>query len=190
MNRETLPPPSRRRLTRTDYHRMAEVGILAPDARVELIDGEIIDMAPIGPEHAGLVNYLNTHLNRLVGERAIVSVRNPFAISKHSEPEPDVLLLRPRADFYARAMPEPADVLLLIEVAASSLHHDRNVKGPLYARAGLTDYWVLDIEGRRMLRHRDPSNDGYASVEELELNGTLDLPGLPGRALDLSSAPL
>ena len=137
MSRETLPPPSRRRLTRTNYRRMAEVGILAPDARVELIDGEIIDVVPVGPEHAGLVNWLNARLNRLVGERAIVSVRNPFAISKHSEPGPDVLPLRARADSYARAAPEPADVLLLVEV-----------------------------------------------------DGTLDLPGLPGRALDLSSAPL
>lgn len=188
MNTDTLAPPERHKLTRADFHRMAEVGILAHDARVELIDGEIIDMAPIGPKHAGLVSWLVMQLNRIVGDRAIVWPQNPVALARHSEPQPDVTILRPRDDFYTRTMPDPADVLLLIEVAASSLRYDRTVKPPLYAEAGVEAYWLLDIEGRRLLRHLDPNERGYTNVAELPLRGTLELPGLPDSALDLWSA--
>ncbi len=127
----------RRPFTVAEYHRMAEAGVLGEDDRVELLEGEIVQMTPIGSRHAACVARL-THLfvDRLQG-RAQVNVQNPVHLSERSEPQPDLALLRPRPDFYARAHPGPADVLLLVEVAETSSDVDWTVKIPLYAGAGV-----------------------------------------------------
>src|SRR5690606_20818239 len=118
------------------------VGILRPDDRVELIEGEIIDVAPIGSRHAGTVDYLATALTTAVARRAIVRVQGPVTLDAYSQTEPDVALLRPRSDYYRAAHPTPSDVLLLVEVAEASLRYDRGVKIPLYARSGVAEVWL------------------------------------------------
>ena len=127
----------RRYFTVSEYDRMIEAGILTKDDRVELIEGEIIKMAPINSRHAACVNRLNRLLNRKAGKVAIVSVQNPIHLGEYSEPEPDLALLRPRDDFYAQSHPKPKDMLLAVEVADSSAAKDRNLKVPLFARAGI-----------------------------------------------------
>lgn len=164
---------------------MAEVGILAPDARVELIDGEIIDMAPPGSLHAAVVHRLNEVFVRAVGDEATVLVQNPVRLNDYSEPQPDLALLRRRADFYAERHPRPADVLLIVEVAASSLRFDRGTKLPLYAAHGIPEVWLVDLDGRRLVRHRAPRHGAYALVDEPDLGATLEVEALPGVAFDL-----
>jgi Uma2 family endonuclease len=147
-----------------EYERMTETGILAEDDRVELIEGMIIEMTPIGSRHAACVARLTHLLTQRLGNQAIVWVQNPVRLSRHSEPQPDLALLRPRHDFYAGGHPEPADVQLLIEVADASLETDRTVKVPLYAKAGIPETWVVDLEGGRVEVFRGPNPDGYESV--------------------------
>jgi Uma2 family endonuclease len=154
---------ARRRFTVEEYHRMGEAGILREDDRVELIDGEIVEMTPIGSRHAACVDRLN-HLLRRVGDRAIVRVQNPATIPPHSEPQPDLMLLRPQADFYAAAHPEPRNVLLVIEVADTTLPFDRGVKVPLYARAGVAEVWLIDLTTDTVEVHRRATGSRYADV--------------------------
>jgi Uma2 family endonuclease len=144
-----------------DYHKMGELGILRPDARVELLNGEILEMSPINSPHAGCVNRLNALLHRLFGAEAVVSIQNPLRLDDFSEPEPDVMLLRPAEDFYAERHPQPADVLLLIEVAESSLDTDRELKGPQYARAGIAHYWIVNLPERCIEVYSQPADGQY-----------------------------
>ena len=169
-----------------DFHRMGEAGILGEDERLELIEGEIIEMTPIGSPHGGRVNQLNRLLTQAVGERAVVAIQNPVVLGEHSEPEPDLALLRPRADFYTSSHPQAADVLLLIEVADSSLASDRDIKVPLYARHGIPEAWIVDTEHRCVLRFADPRDGYYQAQEGIDLSKPVPLPGLPGCAVDLS----
>jgi Uma2 family endonuclease len=155
------------RFTVDDYYRMAEVGILTEDDRVELLDGEIIEMSPIGSDHGGHVKRLNALFTSRLGARVVVGVQDPVRLSRHSEPQPDITLLRPRADFYARAHPGPADVLLLVEVADSSVETDRRIKMPLYARAGISEVWLLDLTTDRVETYREPAEDGYRQIRAL-----------------------
>ncbi len=127
MTGTTEEPIRRHRFNVADYHRMGEAGILNEDDRVELIDGEIIEMTPIGSPHGGRVKQLNYLLTRAVGEEAIIAAQDPVILGDRSEPEPDLALLRPRADFYKESHPQPDDVLLLIEVADTSLEKDCQV---------------------------------------------------------------
>ena len=183
-----VPEPARRRLlTVADYHRMGESGILAPDERVELIDGEIFVMPPpIGPTHSGIVDHLTRLFVVALGERAIVRVQSLVRLSDLSEPEPDLALLKPRADFYKRRAPEPADVLLLIEVSDSTLAHDRRTKVPLYARHAIPEVWIADVEGARLIVYREPGADGYARERAERPPETLEPAMLPGTAIDLA----
>lgn len=119
---------SRRLFTTKEYHQILEAGILSEDDRVELIAGEIVKIAPIGSRHAACVNRLNRLLSQRVGEHGLVSIQNPIHLSEHSEPQPDVVLLRPRADFYTHAHPQPQDILLVVEVAETSVEYGREVK--------------------------------------------------------------
>ena len=171
-----------------DFHRMGEAGILGEDERLELIEGEIIEMTPIGSPHGGRVNQLNRLLTQAVGERAVVAIQNPVVLGEHSEPEPDLALLRPRADFYTSSHPQAADVLLLIEVADSSLASDRDIKVPLYARHGIPEAWIVAIGERRVLRFARPDQGAYQVRETIDLSRPTPLPGLPHCTLDL--APL
>jgi len=178
-------PPRRHRLTVADYYRMAEVGILAPDARVELIDGEIIDMAPPGSLHAAAVHRLNEVLVRAVEGRATVLVQNPVRLSEYSEPQPDLALLRRRDDFYSGRHPRPVDVLLVIEIADTSLRFDRETKALLYAAHEIPELWLVDLRGKRLVRHRAPEQGTYTLVDEPDLGATLEVPALSGIAVDL-----
>ena len=128
----------RRLLTVADYHVLQQAGAFGEDDRLELIEGEIIEMSPISPEHAAHVNRLNKLFAQALGGRALISVQNPVSLGEHSEPQPDLTLLRPRADDYAQSHPGPEDVLLVIEVAETSLDYDRTVKIPLYGRPGMS----------------------------------------------------
>ncbi len=145
-----------RKLTVEQYHRMGEMGILQQDDRVELIEGELIEMAPIGHFHAGLGNLLIDLLGHPIRGRAIACVQNPIRLDLHSEPEPDFALLRYRPDHYKQVLPAAADVLLLIEIADSSLRYDREIKRPLYARHGIPEFWLIDIPARGIEICREP----------------------------------
>ena len=183
---DTRIVPARHRLDVDDYYRMAEAGILGEDDRVELIDGELIDMAPIGQSHAGVVNGLNRVFVMTCGERAVVSVQNPLRLNRLNEPQPDVVVLRPRDDFYQLGTrPGPADVLLLVEVADSSLRYDRAVKLPLYARSGIGEVWIVDLVRRVVDVHRTPSAGGYATVETHGPEDTVTLGLAPEITVDL-----
>lgn len=177
--------PRRHRYTRDEYHRMAEAGIFGEDDRVELIEGEIIDMAPTGSQHAGTVVYLNTALQTALHGHALVSVQNPITLDQHSEPQPDLILLRPRKDFYRASHPQPGDLLLVIEVADSSLAYDRDVKLPLYARFGIPEAWLVDLEQRRLERYTEPRHDGYHAHETLRALADVPLPAPAGHSVDL-----
>ena len=155
---------ARHRFTVDEYHRMAEVGLLHEDSRVELIDGEIVDMSPIGHRHAVRVAYLSQLFPERLGRLAFVWAQNPIHLFGHAEPQPDVALLRPRADFYAGKRPDAGDVLLVIEVADSSLEYDRRVKAPLYARHGIAEYWLVNLVEGHVAVYRDPAPNGYRSV--------------------------
>lgn len=158
---DDAPVLRRRKLDVNEYHRMGEVGILGEDDRVELIDGELVEMAPIGSGHAGAVGSLNRVFVLAVGRHAVVWPQNPLRLDHLTEPQPDLLLLRRRADNYWSATPTQDDVLLLVEVADSSGPYDRSVKLPLYARHGVPEVWILDVEARTLEIHRKPSADGY-----------------------------
>jgi Uma2 family endonuclease len=154
-----------RRFTLDEYHRMGETGILRPDDRVELIEGEIVEMSLIGSRHASTVSRVNQLFSVRLNTRAVVWVQNPLLVVRYqSEPEPDVTLLVPRSDFYAAGHPEPPDVRLLVEVADSSLRYDRRTKFPLYARSGVAEAWLIDLDASRLEIHRDPSEAGYGSI--------------------------
>jgi Uma2 family endonuclease len=146
-----------------DYHRMGEAGILGPELRTELIDGEVVEMPPIGHPHAGTVNLLADPLKEAVGRKAIVAVQNPVWLDDYTEPLPDIALLRRRADYYRNGHPASDDVLLLIEVADTSLAYDRDVKLPRYARAEVPEAWV-DLGGRRLTIYRRPAQGAYTET--------------------------
>lgn len=145
------------------YHRMSEAGILREDDRVELIDGEIVKMAAIGTKHFACVNRLNRLLVTGVGDGAIVSVQNPARLNESNEPRPDLAVLRTRD--YVESLPGPEDVLLLIEVSDTTLAHDRGVKVPLHARAGVREVWISDLNGEKVERYTHPSGDFYRRTE-------------------------
>lgn len=156
----------RRRFTVHEYERMIETGILAEDDRVELIEGEILTMAPIGPRHATCVRRLNALLNASPGkDRFIVSVQDPISLpSAGSEPQPDIALLVPPLSRYTERHAGAEDVLLIIEVADTSAADDRAKKLPVYARAGISEVWLVDLPTQAIERHRSPSPAGYADV--------------------------
>jgi len=160
---------SRVRFTVDDYHRMAEAGILEWGQRVELLDGEIVEMTPIGRRHAACVDRLNVFFVETTRTRANVRVQNPVRLDDRNEPKPDVTLLKPREDFYAERELHAEDVLLLIEVAESSLEKDTQIKLPLYARAGVVEVWIADLTSRTLHVYRRPADGRYA--EHLTITG-------------------
>jgi len=173
-----LTTPSRHLITVDAFHRMGETGILGPADRVELIDGEIIDMSPIGALHAAIVDLLARHFARRTGESVFIRCQNPLRLDDVNEPEPDLVILRPRADFYATAHPGPADAMLVIEVADTSLAYDLGVKVPLYARHGIPEVWVIDAATRRTRVFRQPVGNGYTHEASVEPHEPLSCPGV------------
>jgi len=181
---ETWPRPHR--LTVEEYYRMAEVGLLAPDARVELIEGEIIDMAPIGTDHGSIVDQLTRLFVRAVDERAIVRVQGAVRLSSFTEPQPDLALLRPSPDFYRKKQPTGADSLLVIEVSDTTLRYDLKTKAPLYARLGVPEVWIFDVNREQIHFFRSPSDGSYGEVSVVDDPGVVELRTLPGVSIDLS----
>ena len=187
-------PPVRetRKFTVAEYYRMAEVGILRPDERVELIEGEIILMPPIGPRHAGDVIRSIRLFSRLDDARFVIQIQNPLHLAEQSEPEPDVMLLRPRADDYTASHPTPADVLLVIEVADSSLDYDREVKAQIYGRAGVPETLVLNLPEDCIEGFDQPGPEGYARhtiYRRGDLIRPVSLPDLALAVADLLPPP-
>lgn len=175
----------RRRFTVDEYHRMGEAGVLHEDDRVELIDGEVISMPPIGDDHSSVVDRLNEQLVTGLTPRATIRVQNPVKIDRHSEPQPDLLLLRPRDDFYGSATPGPDDVLLAIEVGDSSVRFDREVKAPLYARTGIAELWLVDLGARDVRVCRRPGERGYAEVVVRRGDDAWSPAALPGVSITI-----
>jgi len=157
-------PQATYNFTVDEYRRMGEAGIFEEDDRVELIHGQIVQMSPIGPRHAACVNRLLALFAPLLPEGATLSVQNPVVLDLHDEPQPDLVLLRFRADGYQAALPRPDDVLLVIEVADTTPAYDRNIKAPLYATAGIAEYWLVNLAGGAIEIHRGPRVDRYADV--------------------------
>jgi Uma2 family endonuclease len=176
---------TRHRLDVRAYYKMAEVGILSRKERVELIDGEIFDMVPIGVGHAGKTNRFIRLFSRAAADGlALLSVQTPLRLDSYNEPQPDVMLLRPRADDYQGRHPTAADVLLLVEVSETSLAYDRRTKLSLYARFGVPEVWIVDLKGAAIEVYREPAGDGYALTERLT-RGSLAPVLLPAIAIDV-----
>jgi Uma2 family endonuclease len=171
----------------SEYYRMAEAGILTADDRVELIEGEIVQMSPIGSLHAACVRRLNQLLQRLLGHAAVISVQDPVRLSDFSEPEPDVALLKPRADFYAHQHPTPDDVLLIIEVADTTVLYDRNVKVPLYARAGIPEVWLVDLQQDLIELYARPAGGSYQVQRQVRRGERLTAETIPQPTLDVDA---
>ena len=156
-----LDHPQKHPISAAEYLRMGEAGVFAPEARLELIEGEIIEMAPIGSPHAGCVNKLTRLFIQRAGDAAVVAVQNPVIISNLSVPQPDLALLRARADDYASSHPETADVYLVVEVADTTLAFDLGRKAAIYARCGIAELWVVDVNSRAIHVFRKPGQSGY-----------------------------
>ena len=161
---QSVRKPVRHLLTTHDFHKMGEAGIFGADDRIELIEGELIDMAPIGSLHAGTVMRLTRLLTQALAGRAILSPQNPVWLADRSEPQPDIAVLRNRADFYRNSHPGPEDVLLLMEVADTTLSYDRDVKIPLYARHGIPEVWLVDPNAQSLEVYRQPKKEGYREL--------------------------
>ena len=183
------PSLPRHKLDVHDYHRMAEAGILSTRDRVELIEGEIIDMPPIGGAHVNLVTWLTDQLGSALAGRASISVQNPLRLTDLTEPEPDLALLRRKRDRQrSKEVPLAGDALLVVEVADSSLGYDRDTKFPLYAVSGVPEAWLVDVNGLTLVRYRDPdANAGrYRDVDEPDRAAPLSIAALSGISVDLS----
>ncbi len=178
---------ARRFFTVDEYHRMGAAGIFSEDDHVELIEGEILKMSPIGSRHAASVNRLNTLFNNLLGARAIVSVQNPILLNDFSEPQPDIALVKPRDDFYAQALPTAADVLLIIEVADTSVDYDRDIKLPAYARSGIPEVWLFDLPAETVGAHTELLNGSYRTVRSYRRSDSITPLHFPDLSIEVAS---
>ncbi len=161
MTRDTQVPIKRYYFNVEEFRQMGEAGIIAPGHRVELIKGEIIEMSPINSLHAGTVKNLNRLLSRILGEDTILSVQDPVELNQHSEPEPDLAILRYRKDLYTQAHPKPEDILIIIEVSDSTLEKDQKIKLPLYAATGIEEVWIINLQDKQLEVSTEPSEQGY-----------------------------
>jgi Uma2 family endonuclease len=169
----------RHAFTVDEWRRMGDAGLFGENARLELLDGEVIEMSPIGSRHGGCVNRLNRLLVMRLGDRAVVGPQNPVVLNDISEPQPDIAVLAPREDMYSRSHATPAEILLLIEVADTSLAFDRDTKGPYYATCGVTETWVVDLAGQQVLVMRSPSPSGYGQIRSRDRGDRLDIEAIP-----------
>lgn len=155
-------PFPKRLISVSEYHQMAKAGILKENDRVELIQGEIIQMSPIGSMHSAYVNRINALLNQHLGGQAIISVQNPIQLNDFSEPEPDIAILKLKDDFYIQQHPGPQDVFLLIEVSDSSIAYDQEIKLPNYALVEIPECWIVNLEKSHIEMYRSPRNGSYS----------------------------
>jgi Uma2 family endonuclease len=169
-----------------EYYRMAETGVLHPDARVELLDGRIIDMSPIGPFHGGVVARLTRLFNKLSKNRWLVWPQNPVRLDDHSEPEPDVVLLKPSRDDYTSRHPQADDVYLLIEVSDTTLDFDREEKLPAYGRAGIGEVWIVNLTEQAVEIHREPHFTGYGAKTILRAGDQAKPQAFPDAVVDVA----
>lgn len=177
----------RRRFTVAEFGRMAETGLARPDERLELIDGEVVEMSPIGERHAACVDFLTQSLGQQVAGQAIVRVQGPLALPPESELYPDVALLRPRDDFYRSGKPTGRDALLVIEVSDTTLLHDVGTKAPIFGRAGVPVLWVVDLQGAIVEVFSEPSAGGFDLRRTVRSGDTLTLPSLPGLSVPVAA---
>lgn len=176
-------PVLKRLFTVEEFHQMAEGGVFGEDDRLELLDGEILQMTPIGKEHAACVARLSEMLWERCRASAIINVQNPLVLSEETELYPDVALLRRRSDFYREALPRPADVVLVVEVADTTVDYDRHVKVPRYARAGIPEVWVVDLRARVIDVHAGPVAGEYRDERHAQPGESLAIPGVPAQQL-------
>lgn len=181
-----LEHPQRHAITAEEFLRMGEAGVFGPGARLELIEGEIVEMAPIGSPHASCVAILHGHFVRQVRDSAFVWGQNPIWINERSVPQPDLALLMPRADKYRNSHPRPAEVLLVIEVSDTTLTYDLGTKVPLYARAGITEAWVVDLGAREVRVFRDAAPGGYRTSFTVAVGGEVRAKALPAVTLPVA----
>jgi Uma2 family endonuclease len=178
--------PAKHRFSVTEYYRMAETGVLRPDARVELLDGQIIDMSPIGPFHGGVTNYLTTFFVAAANGRWVTSVQNPVRLDAHSEPQPDLMLLKPSADFYRKRHPRPEDVFLLVEISDTTLERDQEDKLPVYARAGIAEVWIVNLNDLTIEVYSQPGFTGYGSKTVLAAGDKARPQSFPDAMVDVA----
>ncbi len=183
----TSSPPTLYRFTTVDYNHLYEQHIISPDRRTELIDGTILDMSPIGVPHFNCVNALTQQLVLKTVGSAIVSIQNSIQLDEHSQPQPDVALLTIEGENERTALPKPEEILLLIEVADSTLTYDRDIKGPLYAAAGIREFWLIDLQGDCVELYRDPSPNGYRTKLTRDRPDTIAPEALPDCQLALDT---
>lgn len=170
--------PTRYRLSVDDYHKLGEVAILTEDCRVELIEGELIERAPVGAEHVNLVNRLTKLFVLAVGDLGVVSIQNPVTLPPHSEPQPDITVLKPSIGV-APALPRAEDVLLLIEVADTTLAYDRTTKLKIYAQAGIPEMWIVNVQAKGIETYQEPIANGYLRKHEFGLQDAVTPVALP-----------
>lgn len=181
---ERSPPPHP--ITVDEYYDMDRTGLLEPDARVELIEGEVVHMPPIGSRHGSTVEFLDHLLDRALADRARVRGQLPVRLDNFSEPVPDVAIAKSRADRYTLSHPTAADVLFIVEVSYSTLRYDTNVKVPLYARHGIPEVWIVDLKNRQFRTYRSPSEGHYRDTASTANPGRTVVPGVPDVTVDLS----
>jgi Uma2 family endonuclease len=177
---------ARRYFNVTEFYRMAAAGVFSEDDRVELIEGEILEMSPIGSRHAACVGRLTELFSQQAGSRAIVWVQNPIRLNDYSEPLPDIALLKRRADFYAEHHPTPADVFLIVEVADTSIDYDRNIKLPIYAQANIPEVWLVNLSKNIVEIYTQPANDKYQKSRRLKRGELLVSPQVSNLSIGVS----
>ena len=173
----TLRTP--RLFTVSEYYAMVRAGVLHENDRVELIRGQIIPMSPTGSRHANSVRRLDRLFQRRVDPEALVSAQNPILLSRHSEPEPDLAILKPKEEIYEARHPRPDEVLLVIEIADTTLDYDQQVKALLYAKEGIQEYWIVNLEEESLEVYRQPGPDGYAETMTLQRGDEVEILALP-----------
>lgn len=174
-----LPLTTLRLITTADYHRMAEVGILAADEQVELIAGQIIHKMPKSPAHSALCKRLEKCLEKLLGDQVLVRLQDPIQLDTYSELEPDIAVVHPNANFYADYHPRPEEVYLIVEIADTTINRDLGTKANLYAAAGIVDYWVFNVTTQQLHVFRDPQGDGYQRQLILKGKQSIDILAFP-----------
>jgi len=176
------------RFSVADFYRMGELGLFAPDERIELIDGELVKMPPFGPGHAGCVDEFADLLRVRLPDTVIVRTQNPIRLHDQAEPDPDIAVVVRRSGYYRAGHPSPSDVLLVIEVADSSLAYDLGIKAPMYAAAGIAEYWVVDLTGRQMVVLREPQDGQYQSEQTLTASDILRPLAFPDVSIAVTDA--
>lgn len=178
------------RITCEKYHALIRSGAFTEDDHLELINGYLVQKMSIGSNHAGVVKVLNFLLGKRLGDRAIVAVQDPITINEYSEPEPDIVVAKFREDFYRRGHPTPSDILLVIEVADTSLSYDLNAKVPLYAAAGIGETWLVDLAGRHLTVFSHPDGAAYSQARVCQAGDAVTVPGFPDVTLQVSELEL